>query len=162
MTPRSPERSVARDVLLQVTIGGALGIGGLYAGAYLGYKADCANGCPGEFGGLGGIIMGGALGLTISTTTGVMLAGMGDDHRGSAGLTWVGTAIGALLGGLAASKLTGESVVGGTVVVATSTALGGTLLYHATRSRRRPTTALQLVPLAAGSSVGVALAGNLR
>src|SRR5262245_26958284 len=50
--PRPPERAVARSILLEVVVGGALGIGGMYGGGYLGYKLDCAKGCPGEFGGL--------------------------------------------------------------------------------------------------------------
>jgi hypothetical protein len=156
--PRPPERAAARSMLLEVVVGGALGIGGLYGGGYLGYKLDCAKGCPGEYGGLGGLFWGGALGLTITATAGVMIVGIDDEHRSSIGLTWIGTVLGGVVGGLAAAKLT-ESITGATVLVATGTALGGSLMFHATRTRRRA-PGLQLVPFAGDGSVGLSLVGT--
>jgi hypothetical protein len=158
--PRPPERGSARSILLETVVGGALGIGGLYGGGYLGYKLECANGCPGEFGGLGGILVGAALGLTITATAGVMIVGNDDDHRSSIGLTWLGTVLGGVAGGYAAAKLTGENIVGSTVVLATGTALGGALMFHATRTRKA--TGLQLVPFAGDGSVGLSLVGAVR
>jgi hypothetical protein len=156
--PRPPERT-ARSIVLEVVVGGALGVGGLYGGGYLGYKLDCANGCPGPFGGLGGILVGGALGLTITATAGVMIVGIDDEHRSSVALTWLGTALGGVAGGYAAAKLTGESITGGTILLATGTALGGALMFHATRTRRPAKPALQLVPFAGDGSVGLSLVG---
>jgi hypothetical protein len=157
--PRPPERAASRSILLEVVVGGALGIGGLYGGGYLGYKLDCAKGCPGEFGGLGGVLVGGALGLTITATAGVMIVGIDDEHRSSSGLTWLGTVLGGVVGGVAAAKLTDESITGGTILLATGTALGGALMFHATRTRRRA-PALQVVPFAGEGSVGLSLVGT--
>jgi hypothetical protein len=161
MAPRPPERATSRSLVLEVVTGGALGIGGLYGGGYLGYKLDCAKGCPGEYGGLGGLMLGAALGLTITATAGIVLVGNDNEHRSSVGLTWLGTVLGGVAGGVAAAKVTGENIVGSTIVLAAGTALGGSLMFHATRTRRRATE-MRVVPFAGDGSVGLSLVGTTR
>jgi hypothetical protein len=146
------------NIMLQIVVGSALGVGGLYAGGIIGYKVDCASDCGGEFGGLGGLLLGAAAGLTITTTTGVMLMGTDDDHHSSIGVTWLGTVIGGAVGAVAASKLS-DSVGGASIVLATSSALGGTLMFFAARSRNRPKSALRMVPFTGDRAVGLSLVG---
>ncbi|HSR95830.1 MAG TPA: hypothetical protein VLM79_02115 [Kofleriaceae bacterium] len=171
--------------MLLVVAGGALGAGGLFAGGYLGYELECASGCPGEFGGLGGLLLGAGIGLTVASTTGIMLTGLDGEHHSSAGLTWLGTAIGGALGAVAAGKLS-HDLPSATFFLAGGSALGGTLMYYAARTKDRTEPSplrhagravgpeqrsegrskshlrpvVRVVPFTDGSSVGVALVGN--
>jgi hypothetical protein len=145
--------------MLLVLAGGALGAGGLFAGGYLGYEAECASGCGGEFGGLGGLVLGAGIGLTVATTTGIMLTGIDGEHHSSVGLTWLGTVIGGAAGAVAAGKLSND-LAGATFFLAAGSALGGTLLFYAARTRKQSRSALRMVPYASGSGVGVSLVGT--
>ena len=170
--------------MLLVLAGGALGAGGLLAGGYLGYKLECASDCRGEFGGLGGLLLGAGIGLTVASTTGIMLTGMDGEHHSSAGLTWLGTAIGGAVGAVAAGKLSND-LPGATFFLAGGSALGGTLMYYAARSKDRTERSpgrraggavgperrskgpsknnahpVRVVPFTDGSSFGVSLVGN--
>jgi hypothetical protein len=156
--PTKTEEYVPNAMLL-VLAGGALGAGGLFAGGYLGYKIECASDCGGEFGGLGGLLLGAGIGLTVASTTGIMLTGMDGEHHSSAGLTWLGTAIGGALGAVAAGKLS-HDLPSATFFLAGGSALGGTLMYYAARTKDRPARAIRVVPFTDGGSVGIALVGN--
>jgi len=142
----------------QIVVGGAAGVAGVFLGGYVGYKLECAGGCGGEFGGLGGLVLGAAIGLTVATTDGVMLVGHDRDHDASAGLTWLGTVGGGIVGGLVASRLDSPAAIG--VLVVTGTAFGGALMYRATRTRNPSTAGVRLVPFASGSGFGLSLVGN--
>ena len=157
--PGPPKEEYVPNALLLVIAGGALGAGGLFAGGYLGYKIECASDCGGEFGGLGGLLLGAGIGLTAASTTGIMLTGIDGEHHSSAGLTWLGTAIGGAVGAVAASKVSND-LAGATFFLAGGSALGGTLMYYAARSKDRPAPAIRVVPFTDGGSVGVAIVGN--
>jgi hypothetical protein len=145
--------------MLLVLAGSALGAGGLFAGGYLGYQLECASNCGGEFGGLGGLLLGAGIGLTAGATTGIMLTGIDGEHHSSAALTWLGTVVGGAVGAVAASKVSG-GLTGATFMLATGSALGGTLLYYAARTKDRPAHVVRVVPYSDGTSIGVALVGN--
>jgi hypothetical protein len=62
-------------------LGGAVaGAVGLVVGARIGYELECADGCPGDFGGLGGTVLGGLTGEMLLLPVGVHL---GNRRRGS-------------------------------------------------------------------------------
>lgn len=147
------------NFMTQIVIGGALGVGGLFAGGYLGYKLDCASDCRGDFAGFRGLLLGAAIGLTVATTTGVTLMGSDDEHHSAVGVTWIGTIVGGAAGVVAAAKVS-DSVAATSVLLASGSALGGTLLFYAARTRKRPASALRLVPFTTGSDIGVALVGS--
>jgi hypothetical protein len=151
-----PRTSDTGAIASQILIGGVLGVGGLFAGGYLGYKLDCRSDCGGDLAGFRGLLVGAALGLTIATTAGVAIIGSDDEHEPSIGLTWLGTVIGGSLGLLGAIRV-GESPAASITVLAASTAMGGALMFHVTRARKRPRTVLRLAPLTADRAVGLSL-----
>jgi hypothetical protein len=153
-----PQTSDTTNVALQILVGGALGAGGLFAGGYLGYKIDCRPDCR-DLAGFGGLIVGAGLGLTVVTTAGVAIIGIDDEHEPSIALTWIGTVIGGSLGLLGAMRVD-ESPVASITVLAASTAIGGALMYHLTRARKRPKTAFRLLPLTADRAVGLSLVAS--
>jgi hypothetical protein len=155
-----PQTSDTGAIFSQIAIGAALGVGGLFGGAYLGYKLDCGSSCGGDFAGFRGLVVGAALGLTIATTAGVAIIGSDDEHDPSIGLTWLGTVIGGSLGLLGAIRLSGDSPAASTLVLATSTAMGGALMFHVTRTRKRPKAVLRMVPVTADRAVGLSLVAS--
>jgi len=185
--PRRPSGEYVPNAVLLVLAGGALGAGGLFAGGYLGYKIECASNCGGEFGGLGGLVLGAGIGLTVASTTGIMLTGIDGEHHSSAGLTWLGTAIGGAAGAVAAAKLSND-VAGATFFLAAGSALGGTLMYYAARTKDRterrpgrhaggavgperrsearsknhvqPGRVVRVMPFTDGNGLGIALVGD--
>jgi VIT1/CCC1 family predicted Fe2+/Mn2+ transporter len=144
--------------MAQIVVGGALGVGGLFAGGYLGYKLDCGSDCHRDFAGFRGLLLGAAIGLTVATTTGVTLMGTDDEHNSAVGFTWVGSIIGGAAGLVAAAKVS-DSLAATSVLLASGSALGGTLLFYAARTRKRPASGLRLVPFTSGKDIGVALVG---
>ena len=85
-----------------------------------------------------------------------MLTGIDGEHHSSVGLTWLGTALGGAVGAVAAAKV-GDSVASATFLLASGSALGGTLLYYAARTKDRPAPAIRVLPYTDGSVMGVAL-----
>jgi hypothetical protein len=78
------------------------------------------------------------------------------DHEASGALTFIGSAIGSVGGWYMASRTVESSAFGATVIMATSAALGGTLMYRVTRTRRSSVSALRVVPFA-GDTVGLSV-----
>jgi len=157
--PSTLEDADSPNFVVEVVVGGVFGVAGLFGGGVLGEKLDCASGCPGDLGGLGGALLGAGLGLTIATTAGVALVGRDDKHDVSIALTWLGTVVGGVAGTIAAARIASGNAAGAIAILTTSTALGGTLMLHASRTTRRPKTAIRLAPLT-GGSVGLSLVGT--
>ncbi len=137
-------------------VGGAAGTAGLFAGAFAGYGLQCAVGCHGDLAGLEGLLLGAALGLTTATAAGVAYTGSDREHAGSFGWAWLGAAAGASGAALAARRLDSEMAV---AIVIGGAALGGTVAFDLTRTRRRPQAAVRLVPLISSGGVQLALVG---
>jgi hypothetical protein len=164
---RSPGRleddrdSALPRVLAEVLVGGALGAGAAYGGAFIGIAAECSSPC-GEFGGLGGALIGAGLGLTIGATTGVVLVGSDSGHDSSLAVTYLGTVVGGVIGLIAIDRMHTESLAGGTVVLGVSTALGGALGFHLTRTARKAGPGFIVAPVASSNFVGLSLIGTTR
>lgn len=141
----------------EVVVGGLLGTAGLFGGAFAGFAVNCALGCPGDFGGLEGVLIGAALGLSTATAVGVVLAGSDRDHTGSFGWAWLGAAAGGTVAGLAAARV--HSEMEALVIVTGGAALGATIGFELTRTRSRPRAAVRLVPLITSGGVQLALVG---
>ena len=153
--PRPDGPYVAPNPVAEFLIGGAAGTAGLFAGGYASYELACANGCD-DFVGLGGFLVGAALGLTTATAAGVALTGSDRDHEGSYGWAWLGAAAGATGAAFATSGVDGETAV---AFMIGGAALGATVAFDLTRTRRKPSTALRLVPLISGGGVQLVLVG---
>jgi hypothetical protein len=157
--PRNPDEYEA-SWSVQVVFGALAGAAGAIGGGYLGYQLECHDEPCQDWEGFGGLLLGGSLGLTLGTTAAVFATGQDGDHDTSVGLTWLGTLVGGTVGVLAASQITDAGWFPATVVVTTSTAFGGTLLNRASRTRKKPATALRLVPFTGGNSVGLTIVGS--
>jgi hypothetical protein len=147
-------------VLGEVLVGGALGIGAAYGGAFIGLAAECSSSCSGEFGGLGGALVGAGLGLTLGATTGVVLVGSDSGHDSSFVVTYLGTVVGGVVGLIAVDRMHTDSLAGGLVVVGASTALGGSLGFHLTRTPRKASPGFIVAPVASSNFVGLTLIGR--
>jgi hypothetical protein len=152
-----PGPEATPSVLAQTVVGGMAGVlGGLLGGA-IGYRLDIADHSGGEFDGLGGLVLGSAIGLTAATTAGVMLVGHDQDHDASIALTWLGTVGGGIVGGLVSSRSESPALIG--IAVVTGTALGGALMHNVSRTRSSPAT-VRVVPFAGGGGFGLSLVGT--
>lgn len=160
--PSPPVASESESIwLVQTALGTVAGAAGGWAGVYLGYQLSCSGRHCQDFDGLDSAILGGVIGLTATTTAAVVFLGRDRDHESSIALTWLGAFVGCALGLAGASQVGGESWVAPTLVVAASTALGGTLMHQWTRSRNLPATAWQLVPFSdATTAIGLSLGGT--
>lgn len=147
------------SIIGQTLIGGMAGVLGGVLGGYIGYQLDVAGNGGGEFDGLGGLVLGGAIGLTAATTAGVMLAGHDQDHDASIALTWLGTVGGGIVGGLVTSRSGSPALIG--IAVVTGTGLGGALMHNVSRTRSSPAT-IRVVPFAGGGGFGLSLVGTTR
>lgn len=143
----------------QFLVGSVAGFGGLWAGGLIGYGLECASGCDHDLGGLLGALVGAGIGVPTGATIGVMIAG-DRDHEASGALTFIGSALGSVAGWYLASGMFDESAFGTTVVVGATSALGGTLMYRLTRTRKKPSSALRVVPLG-GNTVGLSIVGSM-
>jgi len=152
-----PDPEAAPSLIGQTLVGGMAGVLGGVLGGYLGYQLDIAGHSGGEFDGLGGLVLGGAIGLTAATTAGVMLAGHDPDHDASIALTWLGTVGGGIVGGLVSSRSESPALIG--IAVVTGTALGGALMHNVSRTRSAPAT-IRVVPFAGGGGFGLSLVGT--
>jgi hypothetical protein len=141
----------------EVVVGGLLGTAGLVGGAFGGFALQCTIGCHGDFAGIEGLLLGAALGLATGTAAGVELAGSDHQHTGSFGWTWLGAVGGGAAGLLAAGRA--DNGTQATVIVIGGAALGATIAFELTRTRRGPSTAVRLVPLISGGGVQLALVG---
>jgi hypothetical protein len=154
--PPPPDRPHASpNPVAEFLLGGVAGAAGMFAGGYIGYKLDCPSGCSNDFGGLGGLLWGAALGLTTATAAGVAYTGSDREHTGSFVWAWLGAAAGVTGVAYAARRWDNESVV---ALMIGGAALGGTVAFELTRTRR-PSTAVRLVPLISGGGVQLALVG---
>lgn len=153
--PRPDGPYVAPNPVAEFLIGGAAGTVGLFAGGFASYGLVCANGCD-DVVALGGFFVGAALGLTTATAAGVALTGSDRDHEGSFGWAWLGAAAGATAAVFATRQVDGETAV---AFMIGGAALGSTVLFDLTRTRRKPSTAVRLVPLITGGGVQLTLVG---
>ncbi|HEX3477453.1 MAG TPA: hypothetical protein VHT91_20660 [Kofleriaceae bacterium] len=154
--PPPPDRPhAATNPVVEFLVGGAAGAAGLFVGAYAGYELHCAVGCRGDFAGLEGLLLGGALGLTTGAAAGVAATGSDREHKGSFAWAWLGAAAGATGAAYATRRFNSESAV---ALMIAGAALGGTVAFDLTRTRR-PSTAVRLVPLISGGGVQLALVG---
>jgi hypothetical protein len=142
----------------EVVVGGLLGTAGLVGGALGGFVLQCTLGCHGDFAGIEGLLLGAALGLATGTAAGVELAGSDHQNTGSFGWTWLGAVGGGTAGVFAAARADGNGTQA-TVMVVGGAALGATIAFELTRTRRGPSTAVRLVPLVSGGGVQLALVG---
>jgi len=108
--PDTPPLSAGR-VTGEAMLGGALGVGGAFAGAMIGYELT-SGGCKGEdWCGFGGFLIGGAIGGTIAVPLGVYIVGSYGDQTGSLAATVGGAVLGAAVGipaGIAVGNENGE------------------------------------------------------
>jgi len=134
----------------------------LFAGAFVGWSVHCAIGChngvddDAGLAGLEGLLLGAAIGLTTATAAGVAYTGSDREHAGSFGWAWLGAAAGGTAAVYAARRLDSEGAV---ALVIGGAALGGTVVFDLTRTRRKPATAVRLVPLITRGGVQLALVG---
>jgi hypothetical protein len=154
--PRPDRPYVAPNPVAEFLIGGAAGTVGLFAGAYAGAFAGYELFGHDEIAGLAGAYVGLALGLTTATAAGVALTGSDRDHAGSYGWAWLGAAVGATGAAFATSQADGNVVIASMIGGA---ALGATVMFDLTRTRRKPSTAVRLVPLISGGGVQLTLVG---
>jgi hypothetical protein len=158
--PGAPEHRP--NLIAQVTAGGLLGAAGLFLGGVAGFEIACHTGCDGDFPGLGGALFGAAIGTTLATATGVVLAGSDDDHDASFGVTWLGATVGGVAGVLIAGRTDSETVAA--IALLGCTSLGGVVAFDLSRTRHRPAgkpkPELHLVPTAAGGGFSVSLVGR--
>jgi hypothetical protein len=140
----------------EVLIGGVAGAAGLFVGAFVGYEVHCMLGCHGDFAGLPGLLIGSAIGLPTGAAAGVTYAGSDRDHAGSYVWAWLGAVAGATGALYATRRFTSEESI---AFMIGGAALGGTVVFDLTRTRRRSSTAVRLVPLISGGGVQLALVG---
>ncbi|HEY0985496.1 MAG TPA: hypothetical protein VGD80_00540 [Kofleriaceae bacterium] len=159
LPPRAASRERTGGWFAQFIVGSVGGFAGLWGGGIIGYGLQCALGCDQEFGGLAGALVGAGIGVPTGATIGVAIAGDGE-HEASSALTFVGSALGSIGGWYLASGILEDSAFGGTVIVGAASALGGTLMYQLTRTRKSSASALRVVPLG-GATVGLSVVGNL-
>lgn len=119
----------------EALLGGLFAVGGGIGGAYMGFAIETAGDCNGEFCGLGGIILGGAIGLTFATPVGVYLAGSHSGETGSLGATIGGSVLGSLVGIGAAAAAESEASV---VLLVAGPVVGSMIGFNATRRYDRP------------------------
>jgi hypothetical protein len=150
--PRTPPLT-SGHLAGELLLGGLFAVGGTIGGGFVGFQLETSNGCHSEFCGLGGALLGGAVGLTFVTPVGVYLAGDTDGQTGSLGATIGGSVIGSVLG-IAVAAGAGEdaAVVGGTLLIAgpvVGSMIGFNLTrkYDASHKRKR-----QWAPVASASS----------
>jgi hypothetical protein len=119
---------------------------------------SCRNNLDEDAGlaGLEGLLLGAAIGLTTATAAGVAYTGSDREHAGSFGWAWLGAAAGGTAAVYAARRFNSEGAV---ALVIGGAALGGTVAFELTRTPRKPSTAVRLVPLITGGSVQLALVG---
>ncbi len=85
-------------VLLELLIGGTCGVLGGVVGGMIGFLIDVSiTRHSSEFGGLGGFLIGGSLGLTLGSTGGVYSVGHYGDETGSFWATFGGSVFGFLM-----------------------------------------------------------------
>ncbi|HET9993514.1 MAG TPA: hypothetical protein VFQ65_33485 [Kofleriaceae bacterium] len=131
-------------LVIEVVGGGGIGFVGLVLGAFAGAGLECANGCPGDFGGLGGAILGGAVGGVLGIGVGVYLVGNYGDQTGSFGATIGGAVLGATAGGLLAAGMASEGRSfdsAATIVAVAGPFVGGMIGFNLTRRWDRPAAA---------------------
>jgi hypothetical protein len=145
-------------VVGEALLGGLFAVGGGIGGGYIGMSLELANGCNGEFCGLGGVFLGGLAGVTLAAPVGVYLAGSSGDHTASFGATLGGSAIGMLAGfvTLAASE---EWVAAPLLVI--GPVVGSMIGFNLTRkyddSHRKRRTWVPVASVSSGNSTfGVA------
>jgi len=152
----------APNPIAEFLVGGAAGTAGLFVGAFVGWGVHCAIGCHAALGdaagveGLEGLLLGAAIGLTTATAAGVAYTGSDREHAGSFGWAWFGAIAGATGAAFVARRFDSESALALMIGGAT---LGSTVAFNLTRTRRRPSTAVRLVPLISGGGVQLALVG---
>lgn len=160
MLPDAPEHRPS--LIAQVTAGGLMGAAGLFLGALAGFEISCNTGCDGDFPGLGGALLGAAVGTTLATATGVVLAGSDNDHDASFGFTWLGTVVGGFAGVLIATRTDSEPVAA--IALFGCTSLGGAVAFDLSRTRHRPAgkprPELRIVPTATGGGFSLSLVGR--
>ncbi|MFT5366202.1 MAG: hypothetical protein ACI8V2_001149 [Candidatus Latescibacterota bacterium] len=93
------EPNITSIVIGQLLLGGALGVGGGYAGALAGMGLDGGKG----FDSLDGLVLGGAVGLVVGSALGVALVGNGSFEKSLWGRALAGSLIGFGLGVAVAS-----------------------------------------------------------
>jgi hypothetical protein len=165
VTPAPPLRpadpaDTSPNPAVQFLVGGVAGTLGLFAGAVAGYGVHCMLGChsiDGSIDGIQGLLIGAAIGLPTATAAGVMYGGFDRDHAGSFGWTWLGAAAGGTAAAIATRRVDNGEMA--TAIVVAGAALGGTIAFDLSRTRRRPSTAIRVVPLISGGSVQLALVG---
>lgn len=93
--------AIAEPSTEELVFAGLLGgAAGLAAGGWLGYRLEMSDGCDSDyFCGFGGGLLGASLGMSLGSSLGVHL---GNDRRGSYGITALG-AMGGLVAGSAAA-----------------------------------------------------------
>jgi hypothetical protein len=155
--PRPDRPYVAPNPVAEFLIGGAAGTVGLFAGAYAGGFAGYELFGHDEVAGIAGAFVGAALGLTTATAAGVALTGSDRDHEGSYGWALLGAAAGATGAAFATSQVDGETAAA--FIIIGGAALGATVVFDLTRTRRKPSTAVRLVPLISGGGVQLTLVG---
>ncbi|HZJ67210.1 MAG TPA: hypothetical protein VFD36_27070 [Kofleriaceae bacterium] len=159
LPPLADSREPTGGWLAQFIVGSVGGFGGLWSGGLIGYSLECASGCDRDLGGLLGALVGAGIGVPTGATIGVVLTD-DRDHEGSGALTFIGSALGSVAGWYLASGMFDDSAFGTTVVVGATSALGGTLMYRLTRTRKTSASALRVVPLG-GETYGLAVVGSL-
>ena len=118
-------------VIGEAAIGSLFLVGGTIGGAYIGYGLETTDGCHDEFCGLGGAIIGGAVGMTFVTPLGVYLVGNSNGETGSLGATIGGSVIGTLVGVGLAAALEDDTV--SPVVLVAGPVVGSIIGFNATR-----------------------------
>lgn len=154
----SPRAHDDGRIIGQVLIGGVGALGGLVVGGLVGYGLD-RDDDGSWYDGLGGFLLGAAIGTTSLTTAAVMVVGAEDGHTGSVAGTALGATIGAGAGLLVAAKLGGgaASVTG----FCLTTAASATMFHRLTRSHDHERSAVVVAPMYAPNTVGIALVGAL-
>lgn len=140
----------------ELFVGGLFETGGAFAGGFIGYSIDTANGCTGFVCGAASIAIGGLTGAALAAPVGVYLVGSTNGETGSFGATLGGSALATLVG-LGVFAVTDWSGVGGAVLIAAPT-VGATIGFNATRTYTRRERPRAWVPVA-GSAHGVTSLG---
>jgi hypothetical protein len=150
--PMSPGRLTGEALL-----GGLFAVGGGIGGGYIGMSLELANGCNGEFCGLGGAVLGGLTGLTLAAPVGVYLAGSHGGQTASFGATLGGSVLGSLAGIAATAATEGK----GAPMLLIGPVVGSMIGFNVTRkydnSHRKHRTWAPVASVSSGNSTfGVA------
>lgn len=150
--PAPPDPADQPPVAGPVFGGVVAGLAGIIAGGYAGYGLECADGCPGDFGGFGGAVLGAVTGEMLLLPVGVHL---GNGGRGSLAADFTASLLSGA-GGMVVAALTEPDFL----YVVPFIQLTATVLAERNSARSRAERRLRIG--VAPTARGLVLVGTLR